>query len=72
MTMTGIYLVSVRVAGGWAVGYAGTEDEYTGWLDELRNVETVLDVDVQEMTEDEADGYGPVYDGPCSDSEEDA
>jgi hypothetical protein len=39
---------------------------------ELRSVETVLDLDVRELTEAELIDYGPVYDGPCSDGEEGA
>lgn len=67
--LTGIYAVTARLATGRTLDYAGTYDEYTGWLYELRSVETIIDLDVHELTEAEVDDYSQVYDGPCSDGE---
>jgi hypothetical protein len=67
---TGIYLVTVQLDGR-TLEYAGTEDEYTDWLAELGSVETVLDLDVHEFTEDELYAYGPIWDSPGTSPEED-
>jgi hypothetical protein len=67
---TGIFLVTVQLDGR-TLEYAGTEDEYTDWLGELGSVETVLDLDVHEMSEAELDAYGPIWDSPGTSPEED-
>lgn len=67
---TGISLVTVQLADGRTLEYAGAEDEYTDWLGELRSVETVVDLDVHEMTEAELIAYGPIMDSPGSSPEE--
>jgi hypothetical protein len=70
--LTGIFAVTATTASGRVLDFMGTEDEASDWLDELRRAETVLDVGTHELTEDELDALGPVYDGPCSDGEEGA
>ncbi len=68
---TGTYLVTVQLDDGRTLEYAGGEDEYEFWLAELGSVETVIDLDVHEMTEDELTAYGPVWDSPGTSPEED-
>jgi len=70
--LTGIFSVHAVLATGRTLDTVGTDDDVALWLDELRSVETVLDLDVHELTGDELIAYGPVYDGPCSDGEEGA
>ena len=65
---TGIYLVTVQLADGRTLEYAG--GEYDDWIDELRSATTVLDLDVHEMAEAELEAYGPIWDSPGT-SEED-
>ena len=67
---TGIYLVTVQLEGR-TLEYAGTEDEYTDWLGELGQAETVVSLDVHEMTDDELDAYGPIWDSPGTSLEDD-
>jgi hypothetical protein len=67
---TGIYLVTVQLDGR-TLEYAGTEDEYESWLAELGSVETVLDLDVHELSEAELDAYGPIWDSPGTSPEDD-
>jgi hypothetical protein len=69
--LTGIYLVTVQLADGRTLEYAGTEDEYADWLAELGSVETVLDLDVHEFTDDELTAYGPIWDSPGTSPEDD-
>jgi hypothetical protein len=52
--------------------FVGEPDELDTWLDELRSIGTVLDLDVRELTEAEVNAAGPVYDGPCTDGEDGA
>ena len=66
---TGIYLVTVQLDGR-TLEYAGAEGDYTDWLAELRSTETVLDVDMHEMTDDELEAYGPIWDSPGTSLEE--
>lgn len=68
---TGVYLVTVQLADGRALEYAGDEDDYTDWLGELGKVETVVDLDVHEMTDGELEAYGPIWDSPGTSPEED-
>lgn len=67
---TGIYLVTVQLDSR-TLEYAGTEDEYTDWLGELGQAETVVSLDVHEMTDDELDAYGPIWDSPGTSPEDD-
>ena len=67
---TGIYLVTVQLDGR-TLEYAGTEDDYTDWLAELGSVETVLDLDVHEFTDDELIAYGPIMDSSGTSPEDD-
>jgi hypothetical protein len=65
---TGIYLVTVQLADGRTLEYAG--GEYDDWIDEVRSATTVLDLDVHEMAEAELEAYGPIWDSPGSSPEE--
>ncbi len=67
---TGIYLVTVQLADGRTLEYAGAEDEYTDWLGELGSVEPVVGLDVHEMTDAELEAYGPIMDSPGTSPEE--
>jgi hypothetical protein len=67
---TGIYLVTVQLDGR-TLEYAGTEDEYADWLAELGSVETVVSLDVHEMTEAELEAYGPAWSSPGTSPEDD-
>ena len=68
---TGIYLVTVQLADGRTLEYAGGEDDYADWLGELASVETVVGLDVNEMTDNELEAYGPIWDSPGTSPEED-
>ena len=68
---TGIYLVTVHLADGRTLEYAGAEDECAAWLGELSSVETVVSLDEHEMTEAELIAYGPIWDSPGTSPEED-
>lgn len=57
---------------GRAIDTIGTPEDVDTWLDELRSIDMVLDLDVHELTEAEVNAMGPVYDGPCTDGEEGA
>jgi hypothetical protein len=67
---TGIYLVTVQLDGR-TLEYAGSEDEYTDWLAELGSVETVVSLDVHELTTSELIAYGPIWDSPGTSPEDD-
>ncbi len=69
--LTGIYLVTVQLADGRTLEYAGAEDEYADWLGELGTVETVVSLDAHEMTEAELIAFGPIWDSPGTSPEED-
>ncbi len=62
MTMTtsdpgsGIFHAIVRTAEGRVVEYDGDEDEIDFWLSEFRKADTLVQVDVRELTVDEAHG----------------
>ena len=70
---TGIFLVTVTTAEGRIVECAGDEDYVDDWLDEFSSADTLVQVDVHEMTEAELIAYGPIWDSPgTSPEEEDA
>jgi hypothetical protein len=56
---------------GRTLEYAGDEDDYADWLGELGTAETVVSLDVHEMTDDELDAYGPIMDSPGTSPEDD-
>lgn len=68
---TGIYLVTVQLADGRTLEYAGTEDDYTDWIGEVRSATTVVSLDVHEMTDNELEAYGPIWDSPGTSEEDD-
>jgi hypothetical protein len=67
---TGIFLVTVQLDGR-TLEYAGDEEDYADWLGELGTVETVVGLDVHELTEAELDAYGPIWDSPGTSPEDD-
>ena len=60
MTMTdelsGIFHVVVTTAEGRVVEYDGDADEIDFWLSEFRKADVLVQVDVRELTVDEAHG----------------
>jgi hypothetical protein len=63
-------LVTARLATGRVLDFAGTDDEYTNWLSELRS-ETLIDLDVHELSDAEVDAFDPIMDSPGTSPEED-
>ncbi len=53
---TGIFHAVVRTAEGRVVEYDGDADEIDFWLSEFRKADTLAQVDVRELTVDEAHG----------------
>ena len=53
---SGIFAVTVTTASGRTVFTEGDEDEIQFWLSEFRSADTLVDVDVRELTVDEAHG----------------
>ena len=66
---TGIYLVTVQLADGRTLEYAG--DDYTDWIGEVQSATTVVSLDVHEMTDNELEAYGPIWDSPGTSEEDD-
>jgi len=67
---TGIFIVTVTTAEGRVVVEAGDAAYVDDWLDEFRSADTLVDVQRHEMTEDELNAYGPIWDSPGSSPEE--
>jgi hypothetical protein len=65
---TGIFHAVVRTAEGRVVEYDGDADEIDFWLDEFRKADTLAEVDVRELAEDEASG---IWDSPGASPEDD-
>ena len=53
---SGIFHATVTTARGRVVEYDGDEDEIDFWLSEFRKADTLVQVDVRELTVDEAHG----------------
>jgi hypothetical protein len=70
---TGIFLVTVTTAEGRTVEEAGDQAYVDDWLAEFSSADTLVQVDVHELTEAELIAYGPIWDSPgTSPEEEDA
>ena len=54
--LSGIFHAVVRTAEGRVVEYDGDADEIEFWLSEFRSAEALVQVDVRELTVDEAHG----------------
>ena len=62
--LSGIFHAVVRTAEGRVVEYDGDEDEIDFWLAEFRRADTLVYVDVRELTVDEVNSIGPIYNSP--------
>jgi hypothetical protein len=62
--MSGIFHAVVRTAEGRVVEYDGDEDEIDFWLTEFKKADTLVQVDVRELTVDEVNSMGPIYGSP--------
>lgn len=67
---TGIYLVTVTTAEGRTLEEAGDQAYVGEWLAEFSSADTIVQVDVHEMTDNELEAYGPVWDSPGTSPEE--
>jgi hypothetical protein len=67
---TGIFMLTVTTAEGRVLQEAGNEDYLDDFLAELGSVETVVDIDMHEMSWAEVDEYGLVWDSPGTSPEE--
>jgi hypothetical protein len=68
---TGIFLVTVTTAEGRTVEDAGDQAYVDEWLAEFSSADTLVQVDVHEMTDDELEAYGPIWDSPGTSPEDD-
>jgi hypothetical protein len=68
---TGIFHAVVRTAEGRVVEYDGDADEIDFWLSEFRKADTLAEVDVRELTDDELEAHGPIWDSQGSSEEDD-
>jgi hypothetical protein len=62
--MSRIFYAVVRTAEGRVVEYDGHEDEIDSWLAEFKKADTLVQVDVRELTVDEVNSMGPIYGSP--------
>lgn len=67
---TGIFLATVTTAEGRTVEEAGDQAYVDDWLAEFSSADTLVQVDVHELSEAELIAYGPIWDSPGTSPED--